>query len=64
MWLKKPIQMNLFMKQKQTQETQKINVWLQKRREVRGGTNKEFGISRYKIQTTIYKTDKQQEFTV
>ena len=29
-----------------------------------GRTNKEFGISRYKIQTTIYKTDKQQEFTV
>ena len=35
-----------------------------KGRGVRGGTNKEFGISRYKIQTTIYKTDKQQVFTV
>ena len=43
--------MNLFMKQKQTQETQKINIWLPKGREVRGGQIKSLGLAdtKYKL---------------
>ena len=41
-------QINLFTKQKQNQ-MQKTNLWLPKGKEGEGGTNYEFGISRYKL---------------
>ena len=48
MWNLKYDTVELFMKQKKTQ-TQKIRFWLPKGREVSGGTNYEFRISRYKL---------------
>ena len=50
--------MNLFTKQKQTQ-TQKTNLWLPK-----GVGRDKSGVSDEQIQSTIYKTDKQQGPTV
>ena len=43
----KIIQMNLFTKQKQTQQTQKTNLWLPKGIVRRGEINQEFGINIY-----------------
>ena len=44
-------------------QTQKINLWLPKRRGRRGGINQENGINKY-LQTTICEIDQQQGFTV
>ena len=41
-------------------ETQKTNLWLSKGKGRGGEINWEFGISRSKLQTTMYKIDEQQ----
>ena len=63
MWNLKYDTNELIYKTETDSQTQKTNLRLPKGKG-RGGINQELGISKYKVQATIYKIDKQQGPTV